>query len=238
MKVGIMFSGGKDSTFAIDYCLSRGWSVEWLLSVKPNRTDCFLFHFATVEHTPVLAEQMGFKHRLISCSVADPEQEAALVKKEVETLPKVDAVVLGGVGLQETQLRSIQTALRPMNIEVFAAHAGQEHDKVMLEMLNKGYKFMITQIASDGLGEKQLGTILSPDTIQEFFSRSKKFGFHVGGEGGYYDTLTIDGPIFKNKIEILASHSVMETSFSGHLVVDKLAVVPKIQTLHSDQLRL
>ncbi len=227
MKVGIMFSGGKDSTFAIDYCVSRGWSIEWLLSVKPNRTDCFLFHFATVEHTPVLAEQMGFKHRLITCSVADPEQEAELVRKEVETLPKVDAVVLGGVGLQETQLRSIQTALQPLHIEVFAAHAGQEHDKVMLAMLDQGYRFMITQIASDGLGQKDLGLVLSPDNIQQFFSRSAKFGFHVGGEGGYYDTFTIDGPLFKNKVQVIASHPVMETSCSGHLVVDKLALVAK-----------
>ncbi len=231
MNVAVMFSGGKDSTFAIDYCMSRGWNIEYLLSVKPTRTDCFLFHFATVEHTPVLAAQMGLKHVLTSCSVADPEQEAEIVKQEVMKQPKVDAVVLGGTGLQETQIRSIQNALRPLGIEVFATHAGQDHDKVLLEMLDKGYRFMITQIASDGLGEQQLGLVLTPDNIQNFFARSKKYGFHVGGEGGYYDSLTLDGPIFKNKLVIEQSHKVMESECVGYLVVDKLALVAKTPVL-------
>jgi len=228
MKVAVMFSGGKDSTFAIDYCLERKWQIEYLLSVKPTRTDCFLFHFATVEHTPLLAEQMGIRHILTSCSVADPEKEAEIVRRMVEAETKVDAVVLGGVGLQETQLRSIQNALLPLGIEVFAAHAGEEHDKVMLQMLEKGYTFMITQIASDGLGEKDLGTVLTIENIQQFFAKSKKFRFHVGGEGGYYDTLTLDGPIFKNRLEALSSRPNMECECAGHLIVEKLAVIPKL----------
>ena len=134
MKVAIMCSGGKDSTFAIDHALENGWDVQYLLSVKPTRTDCYLFHFATVEHTPKIAAMLGLKHILVSCDVADPVLEAEIVKKEVEKVQKndpVDAVVLGGTGLQETQLRSVQNALRPMDIEVFAAHAGLEHADVM-----------------------------------------------------------------------------------------------------------
>ncbi len=240
MNVAVMFSGGKDSTFAIDYCLSRGWNIEYLLSVKPTRTDCYLFHFATVEHTPILAAQIGLRHILTSCAIANPDQEAAIVRAIVEREPHVDAVVLGGVGLQETQLRSIQQALMPLHIEVFAAHAGNDHDKVMLEMLDKGYTFMITQVASDGLGKQDLGHVLTKDNIKEFFAKSARFGFHVGGEGGYYDTLTLDGPIFKNAIQIQKFHTMMESECAGHLIVDKLCVVPKIdkQINTASQLRM
>ena len=227
MKVAVMFSGGKDSTFAIDYALEKGWKIDYLLSVKPTRTDCFLFHFATVEQTPELAKILGVKHILTSCNIADPEKEAEIVKNIVITNP-VDAVVLGGTGLQETQIRSIQKALLPHGIEVFAAHAGQDHDIVMKEMIKKGYKFMITQIASDGLNKDWIGRVLDERNMNELFARSIKYGFHCGGEGGYYDTLVIDGPIFNSRLEVLESHKVMESNCEGHLIVDKLQIVKKV----------
>lgn len=226
MKVAVMFSGGKDSTYAIDYAMSKGWEISYLLSVKPTRTDCFLFHFATVEHTPILAKMLNIKHHLISCDVADAEKEAALVRDFVLKQPKVDAVILGGTGLQLTQIKSIQKALLPAGIEVFAAHAGLEHDDVMREMLKKGYKFMITQIASDGLGEKDLGLVLTPENIDDFFKRARKYGFHPGGEGGYFDSFVIEAPILPNRIEIQKSHKVIESSNQGHLVIEKLAILP------------
>lgn len=229
MKVAILYSGGKDSTFAIDYALEKKWDIEYLLSVKPTRTDCFLFHYATVEHTPKQAEILRLRHKLITCNVADPILEAELVKNEVLKEP-VDAVLLGGTGLQQTQIKSIQKALIPHGIEVFATHAGQEHDEVMKEMINKGYKFIISQIATEGLNKEWLGKILDKETMKELFQRSIKYGFHCGGEGGYYDTFVIDGPIFDRKIEITKAETIMENEFSGHLLIKEMAIIKKITT--------
>ena len=134
-----MYSGGKDSTFAIDHAMEKGWDIEYLISIKPTRTDCYLFHYATVEHTKELAKILEIPHILEKCEIADPEKEALIVKKIVEKQQKtkpVNAVVLGGTGLQETQLRSIQNALRPMGIEVFASHAGEEHDLIVEKILD------------------------------------------------------------------------------------------------------
>jgi len=74
-----MYSGGKDSNYAVKHALDKGWNIKYLLSVKPTRTDCYLFHFATVEHTKLQAEALGLKHYLISCTVADPNKEADIV---------------------------------------------------------------------------------------------------------------------------------------------------------------
>ena len=202
MKIAILYSGGKDSTFAIDYAQSKGWEIKYLLSVKPTRTDCYLFHFATVEHTPELAKILKIPHILKTCNVADPVQEAKIVKDVVKD-NLVDAVVLGGTGLQETQIRSIQSALRPLGVEAFASHAGFDHDEVMKDMVKKGYKIIITQIASLGLDKQWLGAPINKDTLPELFKLSRQYGFHCGGEGGYFDTLVVDGPIFDKRLEIL-----------------------------------
>ncbi len=229
MDVAILYSGGKDSTYAIDYALEKNWNIEYLLSVKPTRTDCFLFHYATVENTPVMADQLGLDHYLLECDVADPEQEAEIVKDFVEEHP-VDAVVLGGTGLQETQLKSVQEALRPLNIEVFAAHAGYDHDLIIEDMIEDGYEFMITQIASDGLDEDWLGTVLNKENFKELKKRAVNYGFHIGGEGGYFDTFVLDGPIFEEKVSVEKLTKNMESENVGHVVIDKLKVGQKVVT--------
>ncbi|MBU89908.1 hypothetical protein CMO94_00070 [Candidatus Woesearchaeota archaeon] len=229
MKVAIMYSGGKDSTFAIDHALEKGWDIEYLISIKPTRTDCYLFHFATVEHTKDLAKILQIPHILESCSVADPKKEAQIVKEIVEKQQKtspVNAVVLGGTGLQETQLKSIQNALRPLGIEVFASHAGEEHDLVIEQILNKGYEIMITQVASDGL-MPWLGKTLTKENFKELKKDSVNYKFHIGFEGGYADTLILDGPIFRNKLKVDSFEKVVEDKYCGHVKINKLEILDK-----------
>jgi uncharacterized protein (TIGR00290 family) len=229
MRVAIMYSGGKDSTFAIDHAKEKGWDIRYLISIKPNRKDCYLFHYATVEHTKDLAKILDIPHILEPCKVADPEKEAAIVRKIVEKQQKkdpVNAVVLGGTGLQETQLKSIQNALRPLGIEVFAAHAGEEHDLVIEKMLNKGYEIMVTQVASDGL-LRWLGRTLTKDNWQELKEDSANFKFHIGFEGGYADTLVLNCPLFDKKLEAEKVEKVVEDEYCGHIKIKKLKLVDK-----------
>jgi uncharacterized protein (TIGR00290 family) len=164
---------------------------------------------------------LGVRHVLKSCDVADPALEAEIVKNAVLAEEKVDAVILGGIGLQETQLRSIQKALMPHGIEVFAAHAGDDHVSVMKQMIAKGYKFMITQVAADGLNEKWLGKMLATDKdVDELVACADKYGFHAGGEGGHYDTFTIDGPLFSHALDVSIKDKRMETYCSGHVIAE------------------
>jgi len=227
MDVAILYSGGKDSTYAIEYALEKKWNIKYLLSVKPNRTDCYLFHFATVELTRNISEFLGIRQIYATCTEADPVKEAMIVKNIVEQNP-VDSVILGGIGLQETQIKSIRDALFPLGIDVFASHAGYDHLTLMKEMIRKGYEIILTEVAADGLGKNWLGQRLNEKNLDEFVKLSKKYGFHIGGEGGPYNTLVCDGPIFPKRLEIVSFDKIMDGEFNGYIEAKEVKILDKI----------
>ena len=229
MDVAILYSGGKDSTYAIEYSLLKGWNIKYLISIKPIRKDCFLFHYATVEQTKEIAKMLKIRHFYLKCNVANPIDEAKIVRNIVEknqSKDKIDAVVLGGTGLQVTQIKSIQNALRPLNVEAFASHAGFDHDLLLEEMLNNGYEILITQIASDGLSD-WLGKKITKDNFLQLRKDSVKYGFHIGFEGGYADTLVTDCPLFSNKMFIEDMSLIFEDDYCGHVVINKYSMKEK-----------
>lgn len=232
MDVAILYSGGKDSTFAIQHAKSKGWNIKYLISVKPTRKDCFLFHYATIEQTKDLAKMLQISHFYIKCRVADPVKEANIIKKIVENNQKkmkIDAVVLGGTGLQETQLKSIQNSLSPLNVEAFASHAGEDHDLIMEEMLKSGYEILITQIASEGLKE-WLGKKITRENFPQLKRDSVKYGFHIGFEGGYADTLVTDCQMFSERMVIENMSIIFEDDYCGHVTISKYRMEDKIKS--------
>ena len=231
MDVAVLYSGGKDSSRAIEHCVEKGWNIKYLLSVKPTRTDCYLFHFATVEVTKELAKILGVKHVFVACDAADPRKEADIVKDVAKKHP-VDALVLGGTGLQETQIKSIREAVFDLGIEVFAAHTGEDHTALVEDMIRRGYDIRITQIAADGLNESWLGRQLTPETFEELKALSVKYGFHAGAEGGHYDTLVIDAPFLQKKLEITDAEKVMEGDCEGYLKVKTIAIKEKAPIIY------
>ena len=229
MDVAILYSGGKDSTFAIQHAKEKGWDIKYLISVKPARKDCYLFHFATIEQTRDLAKILQIPHFYVKCKVSDPVKEANIVKEVVDKNQrkiKIDAVVLGGTGLQETQLKSIQNALRPLKVEAFAANSGEEHDLVMEKMLRNGYEILITQIASDGLKD-WLGNKITKENFLQLKKDSVKYGFHIGFEGGYADTLVIDCPLYSKRLVIEDMSIIFEDNYCGHVVINKYRMEDK-----------
>ena len=231
MDVAVLYSGGKDSTFAIHHAKNKGWNIKYLISVKPTRKDCYLFHYATVELTKDLAKMLRIPHFYAKCRVSHTIKEANIIKEIVEKQQrkiKVDAVLLGGTGLQETQLRSIQNALQPLKVEAYASHSGEEHDLVLEEMLNKGYEILITQIASDGLKD-WLGKKITKENFAQLKKDSVKYGFHIGFEGGYADTLVTDCPLFTKRLVIEDISIIYEDDYCGHVVINKYRMEDKIK---------
>lgn len=224
MNVAVLFSGGKDSCYAIKYCLDRGWNIT-LIAVKPASDEAYLWHYATVELTKLQAEAMNLPLTLIQCSDIGSEKEAKCLESVLADL-KIDALVLGGVGLQKMQIREISNVASRYGIKTIVPYEHYTSEQLLGEELESGLKILITEVAAAGLGKEWLGKKIN-DNFDELKKLSHRFGFDLLGEGGSYNTFVTDAPYFRKKIRFGNIRiSWDEKTRSGHIVADA-ALIPK-----------
>ncbi len=226
-KVAIMFSGGKDSCQAVVYALRQGWDVKALIAVKPKSTEAYLYHYPMVEWTRLSAEALRIPLILINSKEIGPEKEA---KELEETFSKlnVDAVLLGGVGLQKTQIREIRKIAEKYKMQVLIPYENYTSEQLLKEEINAGLDIVITDVAADGLGPEWIGKKLDKKTFLEFKKLSERFGFDILGEGGYFNTFVVNGPKFQKRIEFLDTAKIWDSKTeSGYLEVKDAILVSK-----------
>lgn len=227
MKVAVMFSGGKDSSMALKFALDKGWAVKSLISVKPKSTESFLYQYATVEWTKLSAEALDIPLIYLESEKIGPKEEADELEEVFKNID-VNAILVGGVGLQKTQIREWERMAEKFGMNLMVPYEGLTSEELFDKTVNSGFDILLTDVATDGLGSEWLGKKLNKDNVDEFKHLSKKFGFDILGEGGYYNTLVVNGPIFNKRIEVVNSRKVWDNkTSSGYLEIEEAKLVPK-----------
>lgn len=227
MKVAILYSGGKDSNFALLTALRNGWDIKALISVKPKNEEAYLYHYATAELTRLQAESIGIQHFLLECNEIGPEKEAAVLDKILSKIG-VDAILLGGVGLQQTQINSVGKVAAKYGIKTITPNANMTSEELLRAEIGAGLDIRIVNVAADGLGSEWLGKKLDSKSFGEFKGLSDKYGFELLGEGGMYDSFVCDAPFFKKKVEMKNLRKVWDSKTkSGFLEVENAELVEK-----------
>ena len=226
MHVAVLFSGGKDSTLAAQYCRDQGWDVT-LVSIKPPSTEAYLWHFPTVELTRLQAHAMGLPHLYVECAHIGSQLEASVLE-DVFARHEFDAVVLGGVGLQETQIREVRKIAEKYGLQTLVPYAHLNSEELLKLELQSGLTIVMVEVAAAGLPRDMLTRQFDADFCNELKTCSAKFGFDVLGEGGAYNTLVTDAPFFNARLVITDADTVWDEKTRSGYVVAKATLVKKV----------
>ncbi len=92
---------------------------------------------------------------------------------------------------------------------------GAEQGELIREFVAAGFEAVVVATRGDKLGEEWLGRKLD----DAFIADMEHMGQDVTpcGEAGEYHTLVIDGPIFKQRLEIISTERVLR---DGHWFLD------------------
>lgn len=228
MKVAALYSGGKDSTFALYWALRAGHDAKCLITLIPERNDSYMFQVPNVELTTYHSEALGIP--LLQAKTSGvKEKELEDLKKVISAAKEkygIDGVVAGALA-SEYQKSRVEKICRNLCLECFAPYWHYDVEKYLKEIIAAGFKAVITSVSAEGLGVELLGRELDLEMVERLKAISSRTMFHLGFEGGEAETMVLDGPIFMKRIEIVEAEKVMESRNSGFLRIRKLRLVEK-----------
>jgi diphthine-ammonia ligase len=226
MKAAVLFSGGKDSTMAVYKAMKDGWTVEYLLSMHSENPHSYMFHVPNIHLTQLLSQALGIP--LIQAKTPGmKEEELEDLRKALAELKDkgVEAIFTGAIHSQYQKSR-IDQLCQELGMESIAPLWHREPQDYMEEIIELGFEVVITSVSAEGLDESWLGRVITRELLEELRGLHEKYGLHLAFEGGEAETLVIDGPLFKKKLEILDSERVWNFD-SGHLIIKDAKLVEK-----------
>ncbi len=223
MRVAALVTGGKDSALALYRALKQGYEVKYLATMLPQREDSWMFHFPNIRLTDLFAEAVGIP--LVKAeTIGMKETELKDLKDLLATLD-VEGVVSGAISSQY-QKKRIDQVCRELGLDSIAPLWQENPVALLKEILSLNFEVIVVGVYAYGFDQNWLGRKFDSATVGSLIELNKRYGVSPVGEGGEYETLVLDAPIFKKRIKLLQVDRIWENQ-SGYLLVKEAKLVGK-----------
>ena len=223
-----LFSGGKDSTYAIFKTTLQNHDLCCLLTMRPSSDDSLLFHYPTTNLLGKISSVMGVPVIEHFCNVAEKNYEVneltRLVMKAVDEF-SIDGLVNGCIS-SRFQLNILQRICDNLRIRLISPLWNINSDYYYKQLLDEGFEIMITRVAALGLDSSWLGKIITRDNFSILKKLSLKYHFNMTFEGGEAETLVLDCPLYKKRIYI-KDHTITWDGIRGMFEISDIDLIEK-----------
>ncbi len=224
MKVAVMFSGGKDSCYSVWLMQHQAWEVTRLVTVKPASRESFMFHYPNVEWTGLQAISMGIPQKVVSAG-NDELFELEETLQELKVEERLDGIVTGAIS-SEYQRSRFDNLCERVGLRSFSPLWHKKPETIVNDLASAGFRVIMSGVAASGLDASWLGKELTTAEWNRLKGIAVKFGIHLAGEGGEYESLVIDAPHFAKAVSIEQSEKVWDGQ-SGYLKIERATLADK-----------
>ncbi|WP_148883864.1 diphthine--ammonia ligase [Thermococcus aciditolerans] len=224
MRVAVLYSGGKDSNYALYWALRQGFEVKYLVSMVSESDESYMYHVPNIHLTELQAKAIGIP-LVKGFTSGEKEKEVEDMKAVLEGL-RVDGIIAGALA-SEYQKKRVDRVAEELGLESFAPAWHRDPIDYMRELIGI-FDIVMVGTAAYGLDESWLGRRIDENALKELVNLHEKYKIHVAGEGGEFETFVRDAPFFKARIvfdEVEKKWS--ECNYSGVLEVKRAHLEPK-----------
>lgn len=194
-KVFVSWSGGKDAYLALLKAREAGLQPGCLLTFI-NKDSCSMSHNLPVELLSGQARALNLPQILEPVTWDSYEENFHRVSCELKQKGFTGGV-FGDINLVAHR-HWVEKACARADISCYLPLWGLQEEDILSELLALKAELLIVALRKDLLEDKWLGRLLDDDFIQEVKSR----GLSPCGEAGEYHTLVVNGPLFKEKLDV------------------------------------
>lgn len=228
LRLAAMISSGKDSIYATYVMKRQNYEISCLVTIKSENPSSYMFHTPNVDLVKLQAEAM--KIPLIEQETKGEKEDElddlrnALSKAKEQY--KIEGVITGAI-FSNYQRDRIEKVCDSLGLKIFSPlwHANQE--TLVREIINNDFRVVLSSVAAEGFDASFLNKKIDENFLNNLIKINKKIGINVAGEGGEYESLVLDCPLFDKKIKILDYDIVEESRNTANMVVKKAELVEK-----------
>ncbi|MCW3130082.1 MAG: diphthine--ammonia ligase [Methanophagales archaeon] len=229
VKLGCLFSSGKDSAYALWLMQKEGYPVECLITIKSRNPESYMFHTPAIELVEQQAEAIGLPLIMKETSGEKEKELEDLQAAFWEARKKygIEGVITGALW-SNYQKERIERIAAAENLKVFSPlwHINQETE---MRLVVTNFELIFTGISAYGLDKSWLGRRITEEYLDKLVELDKRVKINIAGEGGEFESLVLDGPasIFKKRLVIVESEIVEEGENTARLVVKEAKLVER-----------
>ena len=204
MKLGILFSGGKDSMYAAWLARKRGYEIGCLISVFSENKESYMFHTPNIKLVKDQARVMGLPLIVVRTEGKKEEELKDLEKGILKAVGKygLGGIVTGAVS-SVYQASRVQKICNGLGIECFNPLWLRDQVELLNDLIKDKFKVIVSGVFAYPLDEKWLGREIDNEFVREMVKLKEKYKVNVAGEGGEYESFVVSCPLFKKKLEVI-----------------------------------
>jgi len=228
IRLGVLFSSGKDSTYAAQVMKRQNYELTCLITMVSENEFSYMFHTPAIEMAAFQAEAMDIP-LILAKTKGEKEKELddlekALIKAKKEY--HIEGVVSGAI-FSTYQRDRVEKICDKLGLKVFAPLWHKPQEQQMIELVDNDYKIIFTSIAAYGLDKTWLNKVITKVDLAKSEKLRDKLGSNVAGEGGEFESLVLDCPLFKKKLVIEDFEIIEDAENSARMVIKKAKLAKK-----------
>lgn len=203
MKCAVLFSGGKDSTYAAYLVKKQGYDLSCLISIFSENPDSYMFHTPSISRVKKQSEVMKIPLE-IQKTKGEKEKELKDLKTVIRNVKRkysIDAIITGTVE-SAYQASRIQKICNDLDLDCFNPLWQKDQFELLQDLIKNDFKIIITGVFAYPLDKSWLSKEINEKFIKDISIFFDKFRINPAGEGGEYETFVLNCPLFSKELKI------------------------------------
>ena len=226
MKLGVLFSGGKDSTLAMMKAMKEH-EIVCLITLVSENPESFMFHTPNIHIADLQAEAVGIP-LLKAETKGEKEKELVDLKSAIEDAKNrfgIEGIVTGALK-SVYQAGRIQKICDELGLVCYNPLWQMDQIQLLNEIVSQGIVAIICGVFAEPLGKDLLGKQIDKEMIQTLAKAAETHKINPAGEGGEIETTVLDAPCFKKKL-VIKQATTEYKDFAGVYMIEEAVLEPK-----------
>ncbi len=200
MRLGILFSGGKDSNYVLYRAKKEGHEVPVLINVVSGE-DSYLFHTINYNIVDLQAKALDIPLERIYTNVEREYEDLIDALRNIKEKYSLEGIGFGVIK-SRYQYKKFSKIFEEMNLYSFTPLWMRDEEEYLYELINMGFKVIISGFFAYPFDKSLLGKELDEKIVKYLKELNEKYKINMAGEGGEIETTVLYQPYFGKKIVI------------------------------------